>query len=542
MSTARRLVLLAIAVGLAAFFRLYQLDTVPPGFFIDEAQDALDARAIQVGERFPVVAEVGEVKGRSREAMFYYLMAGVFAVEGPSVHSARLTIALIGIATVAAFLLLAEQVIGARRAFVAAVLLAVCRWHVTISRIAVRGALTPLFIVLTLLALLRLARRRTASAAVLFGAVLGAGFYTYFAFWVVPVALCACAAAAAACGAFRPRRADLALGLTALAAFLTVTAPLIHYAATKPDYYFARALNVSSGVRTADDRFAALSDHAQRALFMLHLRGDPSPVYNIPGRPLLDPLMGVAFLVGLVWLLRRLPRQPLRSFAVLCFWLLPLAPAAAAYFDGAALRAVGAVSAVCLIAAMGFDAAARRLLPGVAGWRRAARTALLCILLVAVAALNYRDYFRDFASRTDIAGAYGLDVERFYAFCADLAARYDVYLSPVVGETPNFRFMPLEHPAELRPFASAADLTAADPPARDRVFVSDSPPLNAVLRRIYPHHEELARYALWGRRDGVVLRVPRDELPAALADADRREAEFWLRQVQADFEAQSRDW
>ncbi len=542
MRPAERVALLAVVIAFAAFFRLYQLGTVPPGFFIDEAQDALDARSIQLGEQFPVVAEVGEVKGRSREAMLYYLMAGVFAVQGPSVHSARLTVAMIGIATVAAFFLLVDQLLGTRRAFIAAFLLAVCRWHVTISRISVRGILTPLFMVLALLALLRLARLRTVSAAVLFGALLGAGFYTYFAYWAVPLAVLACAGAAVVFGAYRPQRADLKLALMAMLACLIVMAPLIHYAVTKPDYYFARVLSVSNWTYTGEDRLAALVEHVQRTFSLLHLRGDPSPVYNIPDRPLLDSLTGVAFLAGLLYLLWRSPRQPLLSFAVLCFWLLPLAPAAAAYSDSSALRAIGAAPAVCLIAALGFDAPLQRFLSGSARWRRVGRSALLGALLAVVAATSYRDYFLDFARRPDVAGAYALDIERFYTFCDDLTQHSDVYLSPGVRETPNMRFLLLERPAELRPLASAEDLTAAIVPARDRVFISDSPPFNALLHRIFPRNEELARFSSWGRRDGLVLRVPGSSIPQQLSEADRREAELLLQRMQASFAAQARDW
>jgi 4-amino-4-deoxy-L-arabinose transferase-like glycosyltransferase len=121
--------------------------------------------------------------------MLHYLMAGVFGLSGPTVQSIRLTVALVGITTVALFFWLGVRLFGLHVAFVAALLLAVSRWHVTMSRVGVRAVLVPLLIIVVLLAFQHLVRRRTSTAALLFGAALGAGFYTYPAFWIIPGAL-----------------------------------------------------------------------------------------------------------------------------------------------------------------------------------------------------------------------------------------------------------------------------------------------------------------------------------------------------------------
>ena len=125
-----------------------------------------------------------------------YLMAGIFLVAGPTPVTIKLTSALIGIATVIVTWLAASRFFGERAGLCSAALLAVSRWHVTFSRMGFRAILAPLWVSLVALALWWLVRRRTRGAAALFGVVVGAGFYTYPAYWSVPPALALIAAAA----------------------------------------------------------------------------------------------------------------------------------------------------------------------------------------------------------------------------------------------------------------------------------------------------------------------------------------------------------
>lgn len=530
-----------VVIGLAAFFRLHQLDTIPHGLFIDEAQNGLDALSIRRGESFPVFVEAGAVKSRGREPMLHYLMAGLFRAHGVSVRSIRLSVALAGIATVALFFLFGERLFGVRVAFVSGILLAVSRWHVTMSRVGVRAVLTPFWIVLALLALHRLVQRRSFGSALLFGAVVGAGFYTYPAFWIIPGAVVALLLLGAWFTPEEWRRADLGLVLVAVVSLAVVAAPLIHYAVTKPDYFFARASDLSADLRDSSDRYALLLDHLQRGLFMLHFRGDESPMYNIPGRPFLDALTGIAFVAGLFVILKELPRRPVLYGALLCFWLFPLLPGALTTAGAWGMRSIGSIPAVFLISGIGLTRVAKNPIPWLAtpGW---AGAVLLATMLVVVAARNYGDYFDEWANDSGVQGSYATDVVRFHDFCTELGRDNDVYASPYLYSSPNFRFLEVERPAGVHPLDDSGDLTAYRPGGRGRVFISDFAPLTSFIETIYPNHEEIGRYSVWGRSGGVVLRVPRDRLKVELSGEERLEADHWISQMQAEFEAATRAW
>ncbi len=343
--------LLAI-VALAAFFRLYRLDHVPPGLFGDEAANGVEATAILRGERFPIyIEEAGPAKWGSREALYHYAMAGVFAVFGGSPTTIRLTSALLGILTVALFFPLARRWLGPRAGFFAAGLFAVSRWHVTASRLGLRAILVPLFVVLVLLAFSALATSRRWRWALLLGVLTGLGFYTYPSYWAVPPALCLVGFAAYRAGS--PSRRGLGLALCTALVAVAVAAPLLGYALRRPDYFFGRTANVLQ-IHASNGHADSLRDHVQGVLFSLHLRGDENPRHNIPLAPLLDPITGVLFLIGLYRLLRHFDRASPVHVALLAFLLLPLVPEALGDAAPHALRGLGALPAIFAICGLVF--------------------------------------------------------------------------------------------------------------------------------------------------------------------------------------------
>jgi hypothetical protein len=409
------------------------------------------------------------------------------------------------------------------------------------SRVGVRAILTPLLILLVCLALRRLVRHRTRSSAVLFGGLVGAGFYTYPAFWIVPGALLVVLLLTASFDRIRRRRSDVAVALVAMVSFLVVVTPLAHFAMTKPDYFFARAGDLSAELRFGDERARMLLDHLQRGLFMLHFRGDESPMYNIPGRPFLDPLTGVAFIAGLFVILKELPRQPVLHGALLCFWLLPLAPGAMTTAGAWGMRSIGSIPSVFLIAGIGLSRLTRRPIPwsSMPSW---GSVLLLAFALTTIGILNYRAYFDEWANDPGVQGSYSADVLRFFDFCAKLASENDVYASPYVFNSPNFRFLELEHSSGLRLLDGVGDLTIDSGSGRSRVFISDFPVVTSVIKATYPKHEQIGRYSVWGHSNGVIIRVPKEQLKAALSDEELVEADYWISRMNAEFEVMTRAW
>src|SRR5512139_4254681 len=89
--------LLVLTLLIAAFLRLWQLDTLPPGLHYDEAADTIIAQQIARGESAPIF--VAAYTGK--EVLFFYWAAAWMKLIGPSLFAMRLAAALLGVLTVA---------------------------------------------------------------------------------------------------------------------------------------------------------------------------------------------------------------------------------------------------------------------------------------------------------------------------------------------------------------------------------------------------------------------------------------------------------
>jgi 4-amino-4-deoxy-L-arabinose transferase-like glycosyltransferase len=536
--------LLAV-VGLAAFFRLHDLRDIPPGLFGDEAAEGVVAAAIRHGEQFPVYVEE-ETKWGSREPLYHYVMAGVFAVFGESPATIRLTSALIGIITVPLAFRLCRLHLGSSVALLTAALLAVSRWHVTMSRLGLRAILTPLWIVLTLLAATFLWRRRSAASALALGVIVGAGFYTYPSYWLMPPFLVACVLWKVARGELRDGRRFASLAAIVVGSALLTVAPLVRYAILKPDYFFGRATRtLTEGAAAAESSYR---DGLLKVLLMLHLRGDRNARHNIPGRPMLDPASGFFFVAGLAYMLRSLVHNrgtPQAFAAIVVLWLAFLLPSAVTDSAPHALRALGAVPAVCAIAAIGVHRLGSSLAAAVQALRskrleaastlpRAAAASLplwtrrmaYVAALLAAGALSYHDYFDDWAKRPGVAVAFSSDVVAFFDRVAELGDGREVRAVPHIADAPQVRFLNRDRKLDIRPLDQSSFVAA--PAARDRILIVDTPRLNALVAALYPDAETLARYASEDRPTGRVYLVRREQLRQALTADDRQAVEAAL--------------
>ncbi|HHJ07140.1 MAG TPA: hypothetical protein ENK24_06545, partial [Anaerolineae bacterium] len=175
---------------LALFFRTYGLNKVPPAFFGDEANIALDAQSILQGNFYLITPHEG-----GEGSLWAYLLALTFALFKPGIASARGLAAAVSVAGVGAVFALARllllpllgrwQTLAA--AAIAGLYLSVALWHVNLSRLAfpqTLGALVQVsFFILLWLAL----RKDRLLYALLAGILLGLSAYSYVPFKLTPL-------------------------------------------------------------------------------------------------------------------------------------------------------------------------------------------------------------------------------------------------------------------------------------------------------------------------------------------------------------------
>jgi 4-amino-4-deoxy-L-arabinose transferase-like glycosyltransferase len=346
-------VLLTILI-FGAWTRLYHLETLPPGLYTDEAYYALDALDVLAGARplyFPA--------NNGREPLFIYLLSFSIEALGRTPYAVRLPAALFGILNVLAAYALGRALFGGRVGLLMAALTAGSLWAIALSRIGLRATTLPPLAAFMLAALVAgwrsnaLRSRRRLWLLALSGALCGLCFYTYLSARLIPLPLAALGlvwyAARGRQRAF-PTRELLAFGLPAM----LVAAPLAAYAVAEPAIYLGRAEQVSILNRPEGARKLLANVWAIVGAFTW--QGDLNARHNLPGRPVFDPLLSVAFWAGVGLAMYRAWRARDTACALALLWTgTMLAPTVLSDNAPHFLRAIGALPMIFAFPALALE-------------------------------------------------------------------------------------------------------------------------------------------------------------------------------------------
>ncbi|MBI3764165.1 MAG: glycosyltransferase family 39 protein [Chloroflexi bacterium] len=417
-----------IILIVGAALRFYQIGAMPPGLYQDEAYNGLDALKVIGGARPLYFAA-----NNGREPFYIYLVALGVAALGRTPAAARLPAAILGALTIPAAYALGRALFSRRAGLLAAAITAGSFWALALSRIGLRAVALPLFTALSLACAASGWRSRRLWLVALGGAFYGFTFYTYLAARFTPLALIL----------FlifwyiaRPHTFPRPRWLAAFGApAVLVVAPLAAVALNQPDLFFGRAAQVSifSAAVNGGDMWGTLFHNLIAALGMFVVRGDAIARHNLPGRPVFDPILGAAFVAGVLISLRRaLGAERDRAAALALIWTgVMLVPTILAEDAPHFLRGVGVLPMALLFPALGLDV--------LMSWARdkGHRIAGIVVAACAVTAgfgLTVNDYF----------GRYALDPDTAYLFqsAATELAR-DVNATTGVGWTGGLSDSPL---------------------------------------------------------------------------------------------------
>lgn len=350
---------------IAFFFRVWQLNDVPPGLHHDEVIIGQVAKDILRGHFAIYFAP-----GYGHEPLYHYLVAGMFSAIGANAFALRLTsafIATLGLATTYVFV---RRIFSPGVALGTLAWLSISLWPVFFARVGLRGITLPLLTTLTAYFLWRaLFGRRTTdhglrsaesfipqpSAFLLPGVLLGLSLYTYQASRVFPLIF----------GLFllfvfaQRRRASIRVQHDAPVAryslrsllrgtgifFLTaliVAAPLIIYLTVINPSAESRVADLSGPLNQlrAGNPSDVISS-TLNTLGMFTYRGDAVPIYNVSGRPVFPEIAGAAlFIGGLLICLWRWKRPA--YFLMLIWFFISLIPAMVTPFSPNFVRTIAA--------------------------------------------------------------------------------------------------------------------------------------------------------------------------------------------------------
>jgi len=345
------ILLLILLVGL--FMRTYRLSEMPPGLYLDEADNGVWALRFLQGPYSPFTEH------RHGNATLPFQLLGVtlrvFGVETLVLHGFDVAV---GMATVVVFYFLAREMFGVPPALIGTAFLAISRWHVHFSRVGfVDNLQVPLFEGLAVLFLWRGLRGGRRLDYVFAGLSFGLGFHTYLGYRVFPlvIGLYLIHLVFSRRGRIRAQLGGLLVFL--LATFMTVS-PLALFAVQRPEIFLRRAEAASVLLDVErEGSYEPLLENVRKSLLMYNREGDPRARHNLPQEPMLDGLSAIFFGLGLGYCLLRFRQD--RYFLPVAWLLLGLLPGILSLADSNphSLRTLGNVPAVFLLITAFWDRA-----------------------------------------------------------------------------------------------------------------------------------------------------------------------------------------
>ena len=530
--------LVAILVGALAL-RTWHLSSMPYGVWFDEVDSAANAQALL---HLPFQAYAPSNYGHN-PSLYFYLLAALIHIGKSGIGTIRLASALFGVLGVLAAYLIGRRAGGPALGLATAALIGVAAWSITFSRVAMPDIAVPAMVGLGICALCYALYTPSAFSFLLSGLVLGLSLLTYQGAFLPALAALTLTAGRLRLDAPFRRRALASVAFLPLGVLIGAL-PLLVASHLDPAYATARVSSVSITHEYGDwaHLMPALLRNVQRHALMFTVAGDLNGRHNLPGAPMLDPLTGTLFLLGLGICLRHITHW---FYALLLVWLGASLLGGILSLDGDAphgARSIGALIPVALIAALPLASAIRLAVPrpdpastsvfdaphtpiepygsaalpadhairhrspraalGDHGHRIAQRgnhpaaprravTALVAIvMLVALVRLNTERYFGRQA--TNLQSWMAMDGHLALigqAAAASMRAGYSVRVDPLLGGDRVFQYPVLR-------FDAGANLTILDPahpvpsplpPGGLALIVSaDDPTLYRRLREAYP--------------------------------------------------------
>lgn len=315
----KKLLWLGLAVGgviiTAIGFRFYDLQNYPPGLWPDVAANGEDALLILEGDRRPFFP-----RGNGREGLLFYLDALSIKYFGLGVWQMYVPTTTVGVLTVIATYFATQAFFGRLAGVLAGLFAATSYWHVTLSRTGFRAILAPLFLA-AFTAFVGYAIRAAHDGrrvwsyvyAALAGVALAGGFYAYISYramvgviaGVAVLLLLAAMHKKIGFPHFRRYGGQMVVGVVAAS---VVASPLAWYFSQHPAEFMGRAGQVSifsqdlqraHGLNSAFEALAYSTRETVKGFFVG--QGDLNWRHSVAGYPLLNPLVGLLFLVGVVW-------------------------------------------------------------------------------------------------------------------------------------------------------------------------------------------------------------------------------------------------
>jgi 4-amino-4-deoxy-L-arabinose transferase-like glycosyltransferase len=358
---------LILTVGI--FFRIWQLDSAPPGLQYDEAYNGVDAIKAFESNDYKVFYQ----DNNGREGFYINALALSLKSFGINNFSLRLISALFGILTLVGFFFLVRELKLSRlSSLLGTLMISLSFWHINFSRTTYRGIMVPFLIVWIFYFFFKGLKTESFKKSfwyfLLSGALTGLGFHSYISFRVLPLIFIILIVF------FVFLKKDFIKkqwknALVFFFSMLLAALPIFIYFYQNPADFTGRSDSVSifnDPNRTFLQSFTiSLGSHLNAFLLL----GDTNQRHNHDSLPLLPTVWTIFFVIGFAISLKEIvvsvinrikKKKPTRLFEISIlgqsiFWVMLIPGVLSIEGIPHALRIIGVIPATFLLAILPFE-------------------------------------------------------------------------------------------------------------------------------------------------------------------------------------------
>ena len=379
---------------LAFVLRVYRLDEIPSGIYLDSSGPALYAlRLIHEHIKPPFMLPAFA----ANPSYLVYLLAAWFEWFSPTQTNLFLFYVVFSLAALPLIYWTFRQLAGPRTALFTLYFIAIMRWHLVFSRMGFRGIQVPFYLFGTLAFLIYGLKRAKTWPLVVSALFLAGGLYTYQSFKAVPLLVLILLANEYL---QNPKVMKAVKGplLASAGLALLISLPLLAYWVGQGSLG-TRESQLFIGKEVVEQKsLEPLVDKITQTTLMFNRKGEEQPRHNFRDHRILDDVTGLFFVLGFFYALWRFRQRP--YFYAVSGFLVMILPGLLSSEATQSQRMLGALPFTAFFTAAAFLTAmdgVGRLFPQRRSWVKGAATALLLF----AALENLKTYFVDQAGDYD---------------------------------------------------------------------------------------------------------------------------------------------
>jgi 4-amino-4-deoxy-L-arabinose transferase-like glycosyltransferase len=428
-------------VAVAFFIRFHNIEITPAGIYPDEAVNGIDA--INVNETG--IHKFFYTNNYGREGLFMNLISYAIKIFGNTILGLRIWSVIFGTLTVLGIFLLTKELFRSYRSgLVAAYFLTFSFWAINFSRISFRAIMLPFVLTFSFYFLFKALHTKKYIFFALAGAFFGLGIHTYIAFRVAPLILVILLAALLATHKKFLCEHWKYLIVFLLFAFI-VAFPLILDFFHNPDHFSSRtgAVSIFSPSVNQGHFFTTLGKSLGLSLAKYNFWGDQNWRHNYPPYSVLDPITGIGFLIGIIYIVAKILHlgylrfhhkirdEKLTIYIFLVGWLVTMLMPEFMTAEGLphALRSIGTIPAVIIIATIPILWILGKS-DKFSHFFKISTFSLLVIAFVFIGLFNTVKYFVFWANNREQHGAFNENLKNMALYLNNLPSHINKYVVP----------------------------------------------------------------------------------------------------------------